>query len=83
MDRRFSIALFFIYFLLVAVLLILSDDLINLAVFVVLVTIFGARNDLVDRILHIAHVILLFQVKAHVILLLIIALRDATPALSS
>ena len=83
MDRRFSIALFFIYFLLVAVLLILSDDLINLAVFVVLVTIFGARSDLVDRILHIAHVILLFQVKAHVILLLIIALRDATPALPS
>ena len=83
MDRRFSIALFLIYFLLVAVLLILSDDLINLAVLVVLVTFFGARSDLVDRVLHIAHVILLFKVKAHVILLLIIALSYATPALPS
>jgi hypothetical protein len=83
MDRRFSIALFLIYFLLVAVLLILSDDLINLAVFVVLVTFFGARSDLVDRVLHIAHVILLFKVKAHVILLLIKALSYATPALPS
>jgi hypothetical protein len=83
MDRRFSIALFLIYFLLVAVLLILSDDLINLAVFVVLVTFFGARSDLVDRVLHIAHVILLFKVKAHVILFLIKALSYATPALPS
>jgi len=83
MDRRFSVALLFIYFLLVAVLLILPDDLIDFAV-IFLVTVLGARSDLVNCILHIiAHVILLFKVKAYVILLLVITLRDATPALPS
>lgn len=60
-------------------LLILSDDLIDFAV-IFLVTVLSSRGNLVNRIVHIAHVILLFKVEA---LLLVISLRNATPTLSS
>jgi len=62
-------------------LLIFPDDLVDFAV-VFLVAFLGARSDLVDGILHIAHVILLLKVKAHVVLL-VIGLRDATPTFPS
>ena len=85
MDRGFNIAIFFLVFLLIAVLLIFPHDLINLPVFIILVAVFGARSNLVDRILYIivTHVILLFKVKTHILFTYIIAFSDASPSLAS